>query len=440
MKACHAAVLTSVLACALGVVPGGRAAAQTDAPPVAVALVREATVNTGFRVVGTVNPLRTVTIGSAAGGRVQDFLVELGQAVKAGMPVAQLRTETLHIELRAAQAELELSRQQLTELENGSRPEEIAEAKANALGAEAAMKNAANQLQRMQSLSVTRAATDADLEDARERAEFTQYALSAAEALLRQIEEGPRVEQIAQARAQVDLKTQNVRLIEDRISKHTIRAPFDGFIAAEFTEMGAWINSGDPIVQLIELNQVEIRAPVPADYATRLRRGDTVLVEFPELPDRLLTGTINRIVPFADSRARTFPVLIRMQNEIRDGVPLLMAGMMARVDLPAGQQKTMPLVPKDALVLNDKQRAVFVVDRDPPAEAGGQAGGGVAREVPVELGVAAGGMIQVDGQLTAGEQVVVVGNERLVPGTRVSVVEVIESESPTSNESDIPTN
>jgi multidrug efflux pump subunit AcrA (membrane-fusion protein) len=165
----------------------------------------------------------------------------------------------------------------------------------------------------------------------------------------------------------------------------------------------------------------------------QLRRGDSIRIEFPELPGQLFTGKFARVVPVAAARSRTFPIYIRMTNPVRDGVPLLMAGMLARVELPTGQRQTMPLVTKDALVLNGKDRAVFVVDPDspsPPTEQTqtGTNPTGTARRVPVELGVAAGGLIQIRGPVRAGDLVVTVGNERLRDGDRVAILRVIEND------------
>ena len=392
-----------------------------DLKPVIVEAVVEAEVKTGQRIVGTVMPLRTSTIGSAVDGRVLTFVVRRGDKVSQGDTLAQLRTSTLEIELAAAEAELRLYQQQLAELQNGSRPEDIAEAKANRAAAKAAMDNATSKLTRTTSLVTTRAASTADLDDANEKFESAKFAYEATEALLERIEAGPRVEAIAQAEAQVELQTQRRELLKDRIQKFTIRSPFDGYVSAEYTEIGAWISRGDPIAQVIQLDVVEIETPVSAESAVNLRPGDVVRVEFPELPDELLTGTVDRIVPVADDRSRTFPVPIKLNNIIRDGKPVLLAGMLARVDLPSGQRKKLPLVPKDALVLNGRDRSVFVVDPDP---GGGETSveSGIVRKVPVDLGVAFGDGIQVMGDIKIGELVVVVGNERLEPKAKVKIV------------------
>ena len=212
-----------------------------------------------------------------------------------------------------------------------------------------------------------------------------------------------------------------------------IVAPFDGFVAAEFTEVGAWISQGDPVAQIVQLDEVEIQVPTTAQNAVRLRRGDTIRIEFPELPGQLFIGKFERIVPMADTRSRTFPIYIRMKNQVDDGVPLLLAGMLARVDLPTGQRKLMPLVSKDALVLNEDKCSVFVVDVGTNSKATKpiqpDAGQVVAlREVPVELGVASGELIQIRGEVGAGDWVVTLGNERLDDKDEVAIQRVIENE------------
>lgn len=409
-------------------IPAAIALAQTP-KPVVVAEVIEAEVKSDQRVVGTVHPLRTSTIGSAIDGRVAKYLVNAGDPVEEGQVLAQLRTKTLDLELAVAKAELELYQQRLAELKNGSRPEDIAEAEANMLSAQAALKNADGKLQRIQSLALRNAASKEELEDAKELSDAARFSLQAMKALHTRIKGGPRTETIAQAQAQVELQQQRLNLAADRIVKSAIVAPFDGFVSAEFIEVGAWITRGDAIVEVIQLDEVEVLAPVTAEAVVHLRKDDVVRVEFPELPDELFTGEIERIVPISATRTRTFPVRIRLKNQIQDGEPLLLAGMLARVNFPAGKRELLPLVPKDALVLNGADRSVFVIDKQ---GAGGEAGEPTrtVRKVSVDLGVAVDDRIQVRGELKAGDLVVIGGNERLLPNAEVEIVRELKANTP----------
>ena len=389
-------------------------AAQEKPASIVVTKVIQREVQTGHRVVGTVKPIRTSTVGSAVDGRVADFLVEEGDAVKLGQPLAQLRTGTLEIELAAAQAELGVYKQELTEKKNGSRPEEIVAAKARMLAAAAVKSNTAAKFARAVTLFKKNAASDSDLSDAREQSESANQLYLVAEAQWKLASAGPRDEQVARALAQVALQRERVRLIEDRIEKYTVLAPFDGFVTREDTEVGEWIKRGDPIAEVIALSSVDVRANVPAEHAVRLQRGRSVRVEFSEQAGEVFTGIVSRIVPTANTGSRTFPVNIRLENRLVDGRPMLMAGMLARAVLPTGARTKLPLVPKDALVLQGAARFVCVIDVD--REASNR---GTIRMIPVKLGVADGGLVQIGAELRGGELVAVLGNERLKDGQRV---------------------
>ena len=400
--------------------------------PVEVTRVIFSDVQRGQRVVGTVQPLRITTIGSALEGRLEAYHVNDGQRVKQGETLAELRPKTLQLQLAAAEAELRLFESQLEELKNGSLPEEIDEAEANVSAATALMENADRQWQRLRSLSDSRAASITEIENAKEQAEATRFALQASRAQLKRIKDGPRLELIAQAQARVQLQSEQIKQLEDQIDKLAIKAPFDGYIATELTEVGAWIRQGDPIAQVVQLDKVEIQVPATAEYAVGLRIGDQIRVEFPELPQELLVGTIDRIVPVADPQTRTYPVYIQLVNRLQDDRPLLMSGMLARAYFPAGRSEPSALVPKDALVLNGDQRAVFVFQEKSAGQARTAPRSGIVRKVQVELGVAVDGLMQVHGELNDGDLVVVTGNERLIDGAEVSIAKIRQITVPES--------
>ena len=392
--------------------------ATKEAAPVDVSEVVERSVSRGQTFVGTVLPAKTSTIGSAVDGRVLEFLISEGQAVNKGQVLARLRTDTLNIELAAAKANLRLREQELLELQNGSLQEEKDQAAARLAGAKLLLTFSESKFKRIELLfRKGRAATAEDVEEAQSlwgRAEQSFLAAKAASAL---VSRGPRIEQIEQAKARAAVQTEQVRLIEDKILKHSIVAPFDGYITAEHTQVGEWVSQGDPIAEVIVLDAVDIQVAVVGDVIPRLKRGETVRIEVSVLPGDVFIGTVEQIVPKADPRSRTFPVKIRVQNTKRGDVPRLIAGLLARVHLPTGTEQRAKLVPKDALVLDRTKRSVFVIDVDSQ-----HPDRGVARFVPVELGVADGGLIQVLGtRLKSGQLVVVRGNERLEDGQAVAI-------------------
>lgn len=396
-------------------VPAG---AQSDQPavPVAVAPVVRREVAADQNFIGTVMPLRTSTVGSAVEERVVEFPVNEGDYVAKGDVLARLRTRTLEIQLEAARAELEMRKQELAELENGTRPEEIEQGRAR-LGRARSLRDITQiRSRRALNLRQTGSASAEELEDALAEADQAEQAYQEARAALDLLIQGPRAEQVARARAQVLVQEEEIRRLEDMVANHTIVAPFDGYVVAEHTEVGQWVALGDPIVDLVELDTVEVSVPVLEDYVQNLTVGTPAIVELGALPGERFQGKVSSIVPQAEVRSRSFPVKVRVANQQRDGVLLLKAGMFARVKLPVESVEAL-MVPKDALVLGGPSPVVFVVDPDPENPRYG-----TVRQVAVRSGIADESLVQVEGPIEEGQRVVVQGNERLRPGQRVEVI------------------
>lgn len=406
--------------------------AQFGPSVVKVAPVEQTTVTSTQTFSGTVMPGKKAIIGSAVEGRVLEYLVDEGDFVKSGQPLAQLRTGTIEIELAGAEAELALRQAELAELKNGSRPDEIAEAEARMNVARSRADFAKSRLRRQTALLEKKAISQDDYDDAVTAAAAAEHQLREAEAQHHLVLEGPRKERIAQKEAEVRQQQEAVNHIKDRMEKFTVRAYFDGYVTQELTEVGHWIKSGEAVAEVCQLDEVEVRVMVLEDYVPFLRKGAEVPVTLAAIPGHPFKGELKTIVPHADVRSRTFPVVIRVTNEINAEGPLLKAGMLAQAMLPVGKPHEGLVVPKDAVVLGGAEPIVFaVVPAKPDDKAAAPAAAPdksksdkpktVAMPLPVKLGMAEGGRIEVKGELKPGMKVVIQGNERLRPGAEVLI-------------------
>src|SRR5438045_3036182 len=223
--------------------------------------------------------------------------------------------------------------------------------------------------------------------------------------------QGPRQMKTEQARARVTVAQAEVSRLEEQFDRHTMKAPFDGWISAEHTEIGQWVMQGDPVAEVVELNQVDVEIAVVEDFIANLHTSVEGSVEIPALPQEKFMGRVSVINPQADARAHTFPVKVRVDNRLENDQPLLKAGMFARVTLAVGKPTQCVLVPKDAVVLGGPSPLVYVA-----SAAGGKT---AVRPVPVTLGPAQGAWIAAIGDIKANEPVIVEGNERVRPGQEV---------------------
>jgi HlyD family secretion protein len=413
----HSSILSGVLVFAV------TATAQPGPTNVTVAEAIARDVSDGQVFVGSIIPAHTSAVGTAVDGRVLALPVEAGDFVTAGQTLAQLRTRTIEAQLASARAQRDLRRQELAELQRGARPEEIEQANARMLGNKARMDNAKRNFERIRRIHETLSAADNELDDAHAIAIETEQNFLEAKAAYNQIVAGPRIERIAQAKARAAVEDEEVQRLEDLVRKYTIVAPFDGFVTLKGTEVGEWVTRGQTVAEVVDLTSVDVEVRVLEDYIAKLTVGEVATVTVSSHPGRVFTGTIRRIIPFADSRSRSFPVRIRVANEIHDNIPLLMAGMFAEATIGIGSPVTTTLVPKDAIVLGGRTPVVYLVV---PTE--GDNNNATVREVFVSVGVAVNELIAIRGVVEPKSLVVVRGNERLRPGQQVIIADRIDTE------------
>jgi RND family efflux transporter MFP subunit len=383
---------------------------------IAAAPVVEREVAAAQTFVATVRPTRMVTIGSAASGRVFKYDLDEGDRVEEMQPIAELLTETISSEIKAAEADLKLRQSELQELVNGTRPEELDQARARMQAAEARLEYATTHRDRVEQLFRQGGSSVAERDEAVTLYTAAMNEFAEAKAAYDLAELGPRKEKIAQAEAAAAMQAAVVEKLTDQKRKHTVIARFNGFITKKLTEVGAWVNTGDPVAEVAELDTVDVEAFVTEKQVPNIFVGMTVDVVVPALGAEPFEGVVHRIIPQADVRTRTFPVRVRVKNQITDAAPRIKAGMLARAKLPIGPLQQAKLVPKDALVFRGENTSLLAItpDENDPKK-------GTVRPVPVELGVSQGQQIQVIGGVEAGELVVVEGNERLRPGQTVVI-------------------
>jgi len=185
--------------------------------------------------------------------------------------------------------------------------------------------------------------------------------------------------------------------IEDDIGKCTITAPFDGRITEESTEVGQWLKKGDSVVSMLQLVYVKVRVPVPEKYIQNLNVGDESKVSFQALGGMTRTGHIVHIVPQADTRARTFPVYVKIDNKDE----AIKSGMFAEATLEMGTLLSATMILKDGVVRRGGGEFIYLAED------------GKAVEVPVQTGIAHENLIRIIGDVKPGIDVIVRGNERL---------------------------
>lgn len=221
-------------------------------------------------------------------------------------------------------------------------------------------------------------------------------------------------EELADARANVDAQAARVEVLfqaarEATIlrQRHRLEAPFTGQVTRRHVDPGDWVTQGQPLLELVSLEAVEVQVSVPLGLARQLAEGLEVGLSGG-------TGTVAAVVLALDSSSRTS--LVRLQPGPEQE---LLPGEAVSVTLPVSWSGVGVTVPRDALLKDPSEtRVIEVVD-------------GLAQPVVVEVIATAGDLALVASpDLTLGDQVVTRGNERVRPGQAVRVEGAREGEAP----------
>ena len=330
-------------------------------------------------------------------GRVEARLVDEGEMVRAGQTIARLDSAELAQEVAARRAEMQAVQAALAELEAGSRPEEIAQAEASAAQAKARLDemlagsrpeelSAAEAVLRRAKAEAERARLDAERYEglykkeivsaqqydlartayetalARQREAEEQYKLVKEGPRKEQIEQaraawlqtqerfvlvkkGPRQEMIEQARARLQQAKEGLAVAETRLGYATLTSPLAGVVLSKNVEPGEFVAAGTPIVTVGDLENVWLRAYINETDLGRVKVGQRVRVATDTYPDKRYEGRVSFIAAQAEFTPKS------VQTE-RERVKLVYR---VKVDIRNPNMELKPGMPADAEILVEEK-------------------------------------------------------------------------------------
>jgi membrane fusion protein, multidrug efflux system len=231
-----------------------------------------------------------------------------------------------------------------------------------------------------------------------ERQFLPQTRLAAAEADLRV------------AAAAVDRLEAERRQQAEIVSRHSVVAPFSGVVSRKLTDAGEWVETGTPVLELVDTGRLRIDVQVPQEHYRAISVGAPASVRMDANAGRALQGRVSARVPVSDPGARTF--LARV--EIAGAGERMTPGMSALVTFALRGNETAVRVPRDAVLRRvDGSTSVWVAGEGETATVS-------KREI--EIGRSLRDFFDVKSGLEAGARVVVRGNETLTEGQRVRIL------------------
>ncbi|MBE8997741.1 efflux RND transporter periplasmic adaptor subunit [Nostoc sp. LEGE 12447] len=458
---------------------GGPAAGQPMAIPVKLATVQPETVQESSEFIGSLEAPRSVIIKPQVEGRVTQIFIQEGNRVQQGQVIISLESDSVQAQLLQAKAGLAQAQARLAELKAGTRQEEVAQARAQLTQAQARLRDAqsGSQPQEIAQAEAQIQSAKSDVELAQSRAKryaqlrkegavsedtlegYVKEQQSAEAALvvarkrldqlrqsrkssinelsgaleqqkqnLRQLENGSRPEEIAQARSQVTQAVAQVQAAQVQLQYTKVLAPFTGTVGDIPTKVGDYVEKADQLTTLTRNDSLELNISVPLEEAKKLRLG---------LPVQMLNaqgepaarGKISFISPDASSDSQTILVKANFGNSRNQLVNR--QSVQTKV---IWNQRPGILIPVTAVSRLGGETFVFVAEApteknaeasaekkaEAPAEKKAGAPSLVAQQKPVKLGVIEGNNYQVIEGLKAGDKIVVSGILNLTNGAPIT--------------------
>jgi len=194
---------------------------------------------------------------------------------------------------------------------------------------------------------------------------------------------------------------------EARLAKTEMRAAFPGVMGLRQVSEGAYVAAGTDVVRLEKIDQLKLDFRLPESFVGRLKAGQAVRVLVDAYGERSFVGSVYALEPAVDEGTRTVLVRARVVNPQLK----LRPGMFARVQVQLGVREKAVWIPEAAIVPRGQDSFVFrVVD-------------GRAELVKVQTGLRKVGEVEIANGLAASDMVVTEGNQRIGPGSPVTVLQ-----------------
>ena len=280
-------------------------------------------------------------VGFKIPGRIVSRFYEEGDWVEKGKVLAKLDDEDLRQRLDLARATLMSAQARLSKLLAGSRPQELKEAEANLHQAQFDLGNKEIQYERMKALLERRVISKEAFDNAETSYKVAKAALQIATENYQLVKEGPRREDIEDARAQVDQARVSLKLAETQLSYAVLYCPISGIVLVKSSEIGEVVNPGTSVLTLADVDHVWLKAYISETDLGKVKWGQEVIVTTDLRPKKEYKGRIS----FISSQAEFTPKQIQTEKE---RVTLVYR---IKIDIPNPDRELKPGMPADARIL-----------------------------------------------------------------------------------------
>lgn len=275
---------------------------------------------------GIIKAGETVSVSSKISERVVKINVDAGTSVKKGDIIILLDERSLSAQLNQAEAAFKTAQANLANIQNGTRPEQLAQAKASLDSARESAGLAKKQYERTKALFDAGAASQSQLDTASQQLAAANAQYKSAEEQWNMLNNGPTKENLEIYKSQVAQAQAALDIVRTNYENTVIKAPISGIVSAKNINEGELASAGIPLVTIVNADALYADAYLPSEYAEKVKVGQKLVVKVSEYPDRLFQGELAVIDAVVNPESKD--ILVKVSIDDPDG--LLKPGMFAQ--------------------------------------------------------------------------------------------------------------
>ena len=267
---------------------------------------------------GYIIPEQQILVSPQVSGRILELNFEAGQRIDRGFVLAVLDNTEYQAEFERVNGLLEAARENLAELREGSRPDEIKQVKADMAETETNLEQAERDYKRAKDLVKNGFGNKQDLETAESQFLMMKKRVDKLAATAQLMVDGPRPERKKAAEAQVRQAEAELRRAKWRLDNCIIVAPISGTVLKKNAELGNLVNpvafnGSFSLCDMADLSKLEVELSIQEREISKIKKGQRCRVQPEAYMDRYYDGVVSRLMPIADRAKGAVPVRVRLK-------------------------------------------------------------------------------------------------------------------------------
>lgn len=356
-------------------------------------------------IVGNVRPSSSVDVFAKTPGNVDEIFFDVGDEVKKGDVLFKLDETDVSFQVEQARTGLLLAKSNLERARGGSVSLQLSQLESSLRVAELNLRDAKTSYESTLELYQKSAVPRDIYQSAQTRYKSALEQYEGAKTSLELTQNSINKENLEAAKVQVEQARVGYDMALNTLKDMTITSPIDGVVSMKNIEKGALVSNAAPAFNIVDISKVYVDIGVLENVYTNIDVGDEFNVVIESIGAKEFDAKVVNVSPNIDPRTNTYMIRLSLDNEDMR----LRGGMLARVRVITDRKEDVYMIPIDAIMQEAGDSIIYVVEQ------------GRAKRKSIEVGIFDEELVEVKGDLSQGDLVVVRGQNFLEDDVKVEV-------------------